>query len=256
MYQVPDPAKFGFGPFPLFIWMPGTGEPYRDVLAFTFVNQMARRGFVAASVDYHNTYAFQRCSEYTARAAGIYERRPTSAVGVLCGLPGVSCGKGIVTAGISQGGALAILAKNYAPDVSAVYAISISLTLAGAIDLSSCLRDENTAIPSNRLTIINGEGDALFSGQDPLMDVSGIRCPPGTFQCWSEDGSGAGWYVVQDSQVEDGNADHCYVVLGDCVTFLRLDRNWSWGTYNWSLKPSLDWLATFGTSRVFSPTGQ
>ena len=165
---------------------------------------------------------------------------------------------GIVTAGISEGGALSVLAKNYAPAVMASFAMSISdYNKTGAVNLAPCLDDQNTAIPPNRLTVVNGASDVLFGGQEPLMNLSGLTCPNGTFQCWSPDMSGAGWYIVKDSQVVDGNADHCYELVGGCSGVGGFDPHWYFESrFNWSLRPNLDWLATFGTMRVFSPSGQ
>ena len=259
LYQFPDPARFGPGPYPVFMWIPATYEFYVDAMSVSFVNQMAARGFVAASVQYHNLNAIQACPDYIVRAKAIFEAtRLTSAAGVLCSLSGVNCGRGIVTAGMSQGGMIAVLAKNYAPRVEAVFAMSISNYNQNGIgvDLSSCMDKPYTAIPANRLTIVNGQDDPYFGGQAPLEKVSGFTCPAGAFQCWSPDGSGAGWYRVQDAFVTDGNADHCYQMVGDC-SLTVFDTNWYFpSAHNWSLKPNLDWLSTLGTRRVFSTTGQ
>ena len=257
-YQFPDPAKFGNGPYPLFVWTPGTLEPYQDIVSLNFVLEMANRGFVGASVQYSNTNTLQRCSDYAVRAKSIFDATQlTSAVGVLCSVAGVSCSQGIVTAGISQGAALSIMAKNYAPSVKATYAMSISdYNLVARFNLSSCLDDQYTAIPADRLTIVNGESDVVFGGQTPLMNVSGYTCPTGTLQCWSPTGSGAGWIIIQDTQVTDGDADHCYEVNGGCTTPTTYDWDWYLNSYNWSLRPNLNWLASFGTTRVFSSTGQ
>lgn len=257
-YQFPDSKKFGPGPYPLFMWTVATYEWNKDVLSMTFVNQMVNRGFVGASVQYHNLSMIQLCNDYTVRAQSIYEStRVTSAAGVMCSQTGVNCNKGIVTAGISQGAALSVLAANYNPNVKASFGMSISDTnqTGVGVDLSSCLDAQFTAIPSNRLTIVNGSHDMTFGGQAPLMRTTGITCADGAMQCWSPDGSGAGWYLIQDSQVKDGNADHCYEMNGDCSLAI-FDTNWYLpSSYNWSLKPNLDWLATLGTRRVFSPTG-
>jgi hypothetical protein len=89
------------------------------------------------------------------------------------------------------------------------------------------------------------------------MNTSGISCPNGTFQCWSPSGSGAGWYIVQDWQLEDGIADHCYPLVGGCTIPLLFDPHWFLeAEFNWSLNPNLDWLATLGTHREFSSSGQ
>jgi hypothetical protein len=253
IYQFPDPERFGPGPYALFVWTPGTFEPHWGALSLTFVTQMAQRGFVSASVQYHNKNFLGPCSGFIERAESIYKAaRPESALGVLCSIAGVSCSdNGIVTAGLSQGGGIAILAKNYAPDVQAAFAMSISDYNMNGGTLSECLDDPYTAIPPERLTIVNGESDIYFAGQVPLMNVSGYTCPAGTFQCWSPTGSGAGWYIVRDVQVRDGTADHCYQKTGGCAGWF-FDPGWHFGSANWSLKPNLDWLSTFGTSRVFA----
>jgi hypothetical protein len=253
-YQMPDASVSGPGPYPVFLWTPGTVEYYGDPLGLTFVQQMAKRGFIAAAIQYSNTNVLQNCASYTERAKSVYDvTDPTSAVSVLCALKGASCTRGIVTAGISEGGMLSVLAKNYAPNVAASFAMSVSdYDQSGPIKLASCMDKSVTAIPANRLTIVNGQSDPLFGGQTPLQNVSGYTCPPGTFQCWSPDGSGAGWYIVQNSQVVDGLADHCYQMNGGC-TGLSFDTNWYLPSKNnWSLTPNLDWLASFGAKRVFS----
>jgi hypothetical protein len=159
----------------------------------------------------------------------------------------------LLTAGFSQGGAIAILAKNYAADVKATFAMGVSdYNLLAGISLAPCLDDQFTAIPAERLTIVNGEHDGLAGGQIPLMNVSGFNCPIGTFECWSPTGSGAGWYIVRDSQVEDGFADHCYMRVNGCLG-LFLDPAWQFGLHNWALQPNLDWLTSYGTFRTFHP---
>jgi hypothetical protein len=256
--MMPDPSVSGPGPYPVFMWTPGTLENYTDTLSTDMITQMAKRGFISASVQYSNTNAAQTCTQYVDRAQGVYDAtRTTSAVSVLCALPGASCAKGLVTSGVSQGAAMAVLSKNFAAGVDATYALSISdFDQNGSVNLASCLDKGVTAIPADRLTIVNGISDVYFAGQTPLQNVSGYTCPTGTFQCWSPEGNGSGWYIIQNSQVVDGTADHCYYLNGGC-SGRRYDTNWYLpSTYNWSLEPNLDWLASLGTKRTFSPTGQ
>ena len=263
LYMYPDPQKFGNGPYPLAVWTPGTLASFRDPMSFAMVRLMSERGFVGASVQYSNTNVVQICQEYRLRAESVFLiARPKSAVGVLCSLSGIACGAGVVAYGMSQGAALAVMSKNYMPNVAAVYAMSISdFNMGGGVgsgvSLSDCLDKQNTSIPADRLTVVNGESDVFFGGQTPLMNVSGYECPAGAFQCWSPSGSGAGWYIVQDTQVEDGDADHCYPIYGSCTAPTRFDLNWfPESTHDWSLKPNLDWLASFGTRRIFSTSGR
>jgi hypothetical protein len=120
-----------------------------------------------------------------------------------------------VTSGISQGGFLAVMAKNYDPRVQAVYALSMSDYAQNAHEPFACVDKQNTSIPANRVTIVNGISDPAFTGQQPVQNVSGFTCPAGSYQCWSPDNSGAGWYIVQNWQVVSGKADHCYFMDGN-----------------------------------------
>src|SRR5262249_55040259 len=119
--------KFGEGPYPLAIWTTGALASYQGMLSTTMVEGMADRGFISASVQYANFNGPESCTDYYNREIGIYDiTRSTSAVTALCSLKGANCTAGIVSSGISEGAALAVLAKNYAPNVAAVYGISIS----------------------------------------------------------------------------------------------------------------------------------
>jgi hypothetical protein len=69
----PDSAVFGPGPYPLFMHVPGTFEDYNGNVAMLFVNQMAARGFMSASVQYLNTETQQSCLQYAPRAQGIFD---------------------------------------------------------------------------------------------------------------------------------------------------------------------------------------
>jgi hypothetical protein len=150
---------------------------------------------------------------------------------------------------------LAVLAKNYSPQVQATYAIALGDFSWLGFTALPCLDKATTLIPSDRLFVADGQHDELFGGwggQAQLQNVTGIQCPAGSTECWHPDNSGAGWYRVQDSQVTDGKADHCYWNNEGCFSNTN-DPNWyPSNTYNWALKPSLDWLATFGQSRAFS----
>ncbi|HLM45862.1 MAG TPA: hypothetical protein VK458_18480, partial [Myxococcaceae bacterium] len=53
--------------YPVFIYMVGTSETYNNASALAAVDEMAGRGFVAATVQYPNS-TFGACSTLTARA--------------------------------------------------------------------------------------------------------------------------------------------------------------------------------------------
>jgi hypothetical protein len=263
-YSLPNASQFGPGPYPVFLWIPGTYEFYGDNLAQLFMAQMNARGFLAASVSYSNTESNsqQTCAQYQPRAQGIFNAASsTSAVSVVCSLTGANCNPssngGIVVGGASQGGLLAVQGKNYAPNVQAVFAMSIGDFLGQQL---TCVQKANIIIPTDRLTVVNGVADPLFQPpQFQLQGVTGLTCASGSTQCWSPDGSGAGWYIVQNSQVASGSANHCYFIddaSDPCNPAAPLDPGWlPPSTFDWSLSPNLDWLSGFGRARAFSSTG-
>jgi hypothetical protein len=262
-YALPNPNLSGPGPYPVFIWIGGTFEQYDDPMAATLIGLMNLRGFVGASLEYDNNEVIQTCVQYLPRAQGMFDAtRATSAMGKLCSLSAASCnpadGGGIVVMGASQGGFMGVLAKNYDARVQAVYALSIGDSTPSPPDYFPFVDKQNTAIPGDRLTVIDGISDQVFQPVQPqLQNITGFTCPDGTYQCWSPDGSGAGWYIVQNWQVADGVADHCYFIddpKGNCIGLG--DPTWlPPGAENWSLDPNLAWLASFGTQRVFSKDG-
>lgn len=260
LYELPDPSIWGAGPYPVFMWVPGTLELYNDQLSLLMIDQMAQRGFLSVSVQYNNLLLLaQSCPDYTARALSIFDATTaTSGVSTVCAMSSANCSQGLVTSGVSQGGNIAILSANYAPQVQAVFAMSAGdyLGVGSGVDFSACLAKANTTIPSNRLTIVNGANDTLFGSLLSTTGASGVSCDPGTAECWSPDASGAGWILVPGSLKTSGSADHCYMAADGCTSKL-FDPNWlPPATYNWSLAPNLDWLASLGTARVLSSTGQ
>ena len=76
VYVLPNPATFGPGPYHVFIHVPGTYETYTSPLAMLFVNQMAARGFLSASVQYMNKKA-NRVAFNTIRARSPSSIPPT-----------------------------------------------------------------------------------------------------------------------------------------------------------------------------------
>jgi hypothetical protein len=262
-YNLPNPNVSGPGPYPVFIWTPGTFEFYADPLGLFVIGEMAARGFIAATVAYANEEAVSLCSIYQPRTQGVFQSsNPNSAANTLCSMSNANCSAanngGIVTMGASQGAFLAVMANNYNPAVQATYALSLG-DYSPDDDVSyPCVDKENTTIPGDRLTVIDGASDQIFYPAQPqLQNITGFTCANGATQCWSPDGSGAGWYIVQNSQVEDGDAGHCYFIYDPNSNCIGVgDPSWlPPATYNWSVDPNLAWLATFGTQRVFSSTG-
>ncbi|WIG97014.1 hypothetical protein [Myxococcus sp. SDU36] len=235
------------GKYPVFIYTVGTTENYDHSSALAAVEEMASRGYVAATVEYDNA-TFGSCSTMSARSRCIFDSsRSTSAVGTLCSRSKADCSKGIVVAGFSQGSIMAILAKNHDSRVQAAYGLGAGVDYS-IYNLSSCVANGNRALPSNRLRVVNGEGDAFLGPTESGVrsqnrDLTGYSCPLAT-SCLQ--GNGSGWYIVRDSQVGDLSADHCYMRTGSCIGLL-LDSTWRLGTQPWSLRTNLDWLTQFTT---------
>ncbi len=238
------------GRYPLFIYTVGTGETYDTMQARFFVEKMAARGFVAATVQYDNA-SFSGCSSLTSKAKCIFSAsNAKSAVGVLCSRAKADCSKGIVVAGLSQGSVMAALAKNHDSRVQAVFGMGLG-TWYVTYDVSSCLADGKRALPSDRLLAIDGEVDEFLSGsvsgnRSQLQGLTGLSCTSTSFSCFR--GNNSGWYMVKGTQLRDGRGDHCYMRDGGCyATTAPFDPTWEFGSEIWSVDTNLNWLASFAT---------
>lgn len=235
------------GTYPVFIYTVGTGESYTSPIAIAAIQGMANRGYVAASVQYPNS-TFGSCSTIGNRAKCIYNpSSANSAVSKICARTKADCSKGIVVAGLSQGSVIAVLAKNTEPRVRAAYATG-TWPKYSFFDLSSCMNNGKHTIQSSQLRIVNGDNDqfdggSLSAARTNTAAVSGVSCGSTAFSCLQPNGSG--WYLVQAGEVQDGNADHCYMLNGDgCKAGTPLDTGWQNGSSAWDLNPNLDWLTT------------
>ncbi|HZI10923.1 MAG TPA: hypothetical protein VE153_11085 [Myxococcus sp.] len=236
------------GRYPLFIYTVGTGEAYNTMQARFFVEKMAARGFVAASVQYDNA-SFSVCSTLTSKAKCIFSAsNAKSAVGVLCARGKADCSKGIVVAGLSQGSVMAALAKNYDSRVQAAFGMGLG-TLYITYDVSSCVADGRRILPSDRLLAIDGEVDEFLSGtvtgnRTQLQQLTGLSCTSTSFSCFRSNNSG--WYMVKGTQLQDGKGDHCYMRNGGCYnTAAPFDATWQSGNEVWSVDTNLSWLSSF-----------
>ncbi len=233
--------------FPVFIYMVGTSETYNNASALAAVEEMAGRGYVAATVQYPNS-SFGDCTTLSARSKCIFDATSaSSAVAALCSRPTADCSKGIVVAGFSQGSILAILAKNYDTRVQAAYGLGAGVQYS-FYDLRACVASGKRALSSSRLRAVNGEADGFMGGSESsvraqLQELTGRSCTSSS--CLASDGSG--WYIVKHAEVSDGNAEHCYMrATGGCNgSQSSLDQKWLNGTYNWSVDPNMQWLAGF-----------
>jgi hypothetical protein len=250
-YSIAGAEPSGPGPYPVFIYMVGTNETYNNAAAMAAVNDMASKGYIAATVDYA-TSLFGTCSVLSAKSSCVFNPNSAlSAVSQLCSRAKADCSKGIVVGGFSQGSILALLSKNFDARVQAAYGIGMS-NVYSMYDLSSCVSNGNRSLPSDRLRAVDGELDNFAGGaqaavQTSLQNVTGLKCTAGSYACMNSNNSG--WIIVKNSQVADGSADHCYMrASGDCFGSQNsLDSTWNNGTANWAKDPNLQWLTNFTT---------
>jgi hypothetical protein len=239
------------GTFPVFIYLVGTTENSTNASAIAAVNGMASRGFVAATVAY-DSGSFSGCAGTSGKARCVFNgASPTSALRSLCARAKADCSKGVVVGGFSQGAVMATLARNFDDRVQAAWGMGDGVVYS-IFNLTSCMADGNRALPSDRLRAVDGEKD-MFIGPNAgnvrrqFLTLTGLSCGNTATSCLQPNGSG--WYIVQNGQVGDGSADHCYWrSTGDCFGSQdALDADWRTGGDPWQLGANLAWLQSFTT---------
>ena len=237
------------GRYPLFIYAVGTGALVSSAEGQLAAKEMAKRGFVSAVLQYDATaLSGISCPAMQAKASCAYAGwRTYSAVSVLCRRGKADCSRGIVVAGLSQGAAMAVLGGNVDARIRAAYLTGFGGGAAGTA--TACYVDGQTRLPGARLRVINGREWQPIAN---LNAATGMSCGGLAASCLRANGSG--WYRVSHDQVEDGNADHCYMIgpdsAGNEVGCTRnppgFDVGWAPpASAPWSLDTNLDWLAQF-----------
>lgn len=253
-YSISGAEPSGSGKYPVYVHIGGTGESYTSNWANAAVQAAAQMGFVAASIQYDNS-TFGSCSTIGQRAKCIFNpSNVNSAIAKLCSRAKADCSKGMVTGGLSQGSIISVLSHDYNSAIRASMGQGTGTYYSG-YDLSSCMTSGKHTQPGSRLRIVNGQMDMFVGGTVASAGASGQRvtgltCASGSTNCLQSNGSG--WYVVQNTQVADGYADHCFMgyggndLLAQCSGAL-VDPYYQNGTQPWQLHPTLSWLKTFVT---------
>lgn len=191
-----EPA--GDGRFPVLVYLTDSERLYQGASAQAFLDEAVAQGFVAVSLDYSPGLHYAAGWAANARCAsrGVLEQ--------VCSRPKADCSQGIVAAGFSQGGAIAIRMH-----ARAAYVIGVN-------------DDMRPAMP---VRVVNGQRD---------------------------NAKGTATILVTDSQVQDGEADHCYLhhrpfAWWDvskwfvCAT-QPMDPGWRHGSADWTLPAGIAWL--------------
>jgi dienelactone hydrolase len=252
------------GSYPVVIYLHGTGDNYGGDQDGQDVAQMAAdQGWLGAAVTWVDVNATQQGVDGQANCM-FDVASPGDALAQICSLPQADCSHGVVLSGMSTGGAIAARAKNFNSAVDAVWAMGVS----GPVAPAALAAPAGTrALPNDRLRIDDGQTDLQVTNPSTgqvSFDFSGVNALTGqgcqTFNCLNPDGSG--YYVVQNSEVADGVADHCFwmdVNLADPANSCTLTPTFDPGfippsTTQWSITNSLAWLrAELAASPVVSP---
>lgn len=241
------------GTYPVFIYVTGTKLSPWSADDQLITQEMAQRGFVAASVDYSTRTNYPgTCTGLNAAVREIFDAADaSSAVRVVGARPKADVSKGLVVMGFSQGANIASLAKNYAAAVQAAFLIGNGYNNMGI----SCYPDSATVITADRSRSVMGASDSAytFAGYGGSLDAnrqvmettSGVSCGPTAASCVAADGSG--WYLVQAFETAAGKEDHCFHYASAFCGTVPFDANFLGGSFFWSLGPSLDWLSGFAT---------
>ncbi len=237
------------GRYPVFLYAVGTGALVSSAEGQLAAQEMAKRGFVSAVVSYDTLVGFS-CDAMQAKASCAFSGlRLQSAVAVLCRRGKADCNRGILAGGLSQGASLAVLGANVEPRIRAEWVMGFG---GGALGTATqCYVDGQTRLPATRLRVVNGR----HGQSQPIANLdaaTGMFCSGASSSCLRSNGSG--WVLVEDADVDDGHADHCYFVGADangnevgCTTSpASFDSSWAPPAAEpWSLATNLDWLAQF-----------
>lgn len=226
---------------PLFLYFVGTAFSADDPAArhdheaaLAVTEAMARRGFVALSVSYDNG-ALAWLSDHKHQLACLF----SSQEGLLakaCDLPQVDCELGIGTWGHSQGGYVAVMARNHEPRVRAAWATGYG-------------GDASSMLSKQRLRVVNGEADTSNGTASVLNGITGLstaECPEPD-RCLRKDGSG--WIIVRKKDLTDAagsSADHCWFYKASCgASDFRLEPSWTDPRSDrpYALEANADWVA-------------
>jgi hypothetical protein len=231
------PVDDANGKHPLFLYFVGTSfsaddqsSKHDSSAALKVTEAMARRGFVALSVQYDNTLSL----DLNKATCAFDTNKPESMFSIACGLPEVDCDMGIATWGHSQGAALAHGASNYDDRVRAVWTTGYG--------------GGGNALSDTRLRVVNGENDAMNGPIDKLHEAAGTTPADCDIDiddaCLRADGSG--WIRVIQAWCEESSADHCWFDKVNCArTNITLEPTWldPLAEYPWALAANADWVA-------------
>jgi hypothetical protein len=212
----------GAGPFPVFLYTVGTGEPYNSAEATAIITLAANMGFVAASLDYQSGTLPKWCGAdtgwYKARCAYSTSHNSHSALGAVCArVKTANCSRGIVVGGFSQGAAMAAMARNFDTRIRGAWTMGFANrhwdgTLQSCFNFGAGAFGTNQArlLANNRFRIVRGALEGI--NHTWMNEPTGRSCAAGTTNCLTG-ANGSGWYLAALSELNAtlNPAKHCFM---------------------------------------------
>lgn len=232
------------GRYPVLVYLHGTLADWGgNVEGRLIADAAAEAGFVAIAASY-DSVTVTGPAEVEANARCVFGGGAQSAVSRACAQAKADCARGVVVVGFSAGGAIAGRAANVSARVRAAWLLGVD----GPAAPRALARPAGTrALPDRRLRIAVGRLDLAAGDAAALNRITGQACRSPT--CLRADGSG--YVVVQDFEVVDGVADHCFwmsvnpvVPSNSCTWTPELDPGFRDPSRLWSLPAGLAWLRT------------
>jgi hypothetical protein len=247
------------GTYPTLIYLHGTtADSNSNKEGQRFIERAAAQGFVAMAVTYDSGGSLNEKGLQRHAHCVFNEARTGNGLTAACKVAGATCSNGVVLSGFSQGGAIATIAKNYSPKVKAVWAIGVSAYIYPSKKIPTdafAAPHGIRVLPNNKLVMNMGQASSLSTKNlipedlPSLKKFTGVDCGTG-FDCLQT--NGAGYYVVKNSEIKDGTADHCYWLMVNktfpnalsCTTSpTEFDPGFQPpATTKWSMIRNLDWL--------------
>jgi len=229
----------------VFLYFIGTSNPTAfetDPAGSDIVKEMAMRGYYALRVQYDSAglpnvlaSGWTNAAYFHNKAACIFDpTRPGSLTNAVCSGPGHDCNRGIAVWGHSQGALMAAMSGNYDGRIRA----AVAMGLGPGFGTRAWTREFQLA--PNRLRLLNGRHDEGLI----LDDKARVgRETTGSLDSLQPGSTAAGWYIVENNEVADGWADHCFFKSGGCTQKGVSDASWKVGSYVSSLPTTARWLA-------------
>jgi poly(3-hydroxybutyrate) depolymerase len=240
------------GKYPVLVYLHGTLGDYDGNQEGQHIAELAaEQGFVGAAFTYSLMTPSQASVDGQAKCM-FDPTSPGNALAQVCAMPEADCSNGILVSGFSAGGAIAMRSKNFYPGVQAAWIMGVN----GPVVPAALAAPAGTrALPDNRLRMDIGQTDIQTKDKttgivttdfSKLAALNGQSCR--NWNCLRADGSG--YFVVQNSEVADGVADHCWwervnkwVPTNSCTYNITFDPGFiPPSTVPWSVTTSLNWL--------------